>query len=250
MKAFVIGIESELRSYQSAINVIKQLTEFGINAEFFSGIPGDVAVSKSIKDEKVPYPYSIKSDLLTADDLKSWIKPELYEEFINSHFYQIYARRALDEKSIGKISMPGVIGCFYSHLLLWMKCVELNEPIMIFEDDVLFYRTYIPVEWHDILILSIGKSTPETEPWRTYLENPKGTPAAVLWNNSSMPGTSGYAIKPHAASALIKTYRNYYCPSDNAIHQFICKIECHNYLMGRHKHNNEGNISLTRKKDW
>tara|TARA_R100000742_G_C4279628_1_gene104823 strand:- start:1100 stop:2980 length:1881 start_codon:yes stop_codon:yes gene_type:complete len=29
----------------------------------------------------------------------------------------------------------GEIGCFLSHYSLWMKCVELDEPIMIFEDD-------------------------------------------------------------------------------------------------------------------
>lgn len=250
MEAFVIGLESKPLSYQGAMDVVEQLNQFGVQAEFFSGITGDVAVEKAAKDHKSPYPFSIKSDLLTNEDLKQWIKPELYNDFINSHFHQIYGRRFLDKKSLGKVSMPGVIGCFYSHLLLWMKCVELNQPIMIFEDDVKFYRGYEPVEWTDVLILSIGKSAPEVDPWKTYLENPSGTPKAVAWPNSSMPGTSGYAIKPHAASALIKAYRNYYCPSDNAIHQFICKIECHNYLMGRHKNDDEGNVSLTRKKDW
>ena len=30
---------------------------------------------------------------------------------------------------------PGVLGCFLSHYTLWNKCIELNEPIGIFEQD-------------------------------------------------------------------------------------------------------------------
>jgi hypothetical protein len=34
-----------------------------------------------------------------------------------------------------KMLRPGVLGCFYSHYRLWQKCIDLNEPIFIFEDD-------------------------------------------------------------------------------------------------------------------
>jgi glycosyl transferase family 25 len=30
---------------------------------------------------------------------------------------------------------PGELGCYISHLLAWEKCVELNEPIVVLEDD-------------------------------------------------------------------------------------------------------------------
>ena len=29
----------------------------------------------------------------------------------------------------------GVIGCFLSHYTLWLKCIKLNEPLIIFEQD-------------------------------------------------------------------------------------------------------------------
>src|SRR5690606_20363344 len=35
----------------------------------------------------------------------------------------------------GRPSMPGEAGCYSSHFLAWQKSVELNEPIIIFEDD-------------------------------------------------------------------------------------------------------------------
>ena len=30
---------------------------------------------------------------------------------------------------------PGEVGCFASHRSMWQKCVDLDEPIMIMEDD-------------------------------------------------------------------------------------------------------------------
>lgn len=250
MKAFVIGLKDNPTSWQGAQNVVNQLKDFGHDAEFFEGIPGDLAVEMTNKDGRQPYPYSIKSHELRDEELREWIVSDRYEEFLERHSYRIIQRRKLEGSDLNKVSMPGVIGCFYSHLMLWKKCVELQEPIMIFEDDVKFYRNFETVSWKDVLILSVGKSAPHRDPYQSYLECPSGTPQAVEWPNSSMPGTSGYAIKPHAASGLIKFYRNYYCPSDNAIHQFICKIECHTYLMGRHLEESEGNVSLTRTKVW
>ena len=36
------------------------------------------------------------------------------------------------------ISNTGEIGCYLSHVELWKKCVELNEPIAVIEDDMKF----------------------------------------------------------------------------------------------------------------
>ena len=249
MKAFVIGLSKIEKSYTSAMQVVNQLTEYGHTTEFFDGVPGDQAVERALKEKRQPYPYSIKSSPVTAAELKNWIKPELYDEFLERHFWKIIQRYPLGSK-IDKVSLPGVIGCFYSHHELWRKCIDLQEPIMIFEDDIIFYRNYEPVEWKDVLILGLGKTTYLNEPYKTYLENPTGVPTAVQYVNSSMPGTCGYAITPNAASNLIKFYRNYYCPSDNAIHRFVSNIECHTYLMGRHRSVEEGNVSYTRTNEW
>lgn len=32
--------------------------------------------------------------------------------------------------------MRGELGCYASHYLMWQKCVEINEPIIILEDDI------------------------------------------------------------------------------------------------------------------
>jgi GR25 family glycosyltransferase involved in LPS biosynthesis len=249
MKAFVIRLSNIESSRTSAQGVATQLKEYGHDVEFFEGIPGDQAVKRLEREQRRCWPYSIKSSKLTDTDLERYIVPELWQEFQADHFYKIYQRNPVGSDAI-KYARPGVLGCFYSHLDLWQKCRDLDEPIMIFEDDVKFYRNWQPVDWRDVLILSLGKTAFLEEPWKTYLENPTGTPQPMPYTNYSMPGTSGYAIKPKVAQKLIKTYRGHYIASDNAINASVCEIEIHNHLMGRNTTEDEGNVSLVSTKVW
>ena len=36
----------------------------------------------------------------------------------------------------GKPLTPGAVGCYASHYIAWQRCVALNEPVVIMEDDV------------------------------------------------------------------------------------------------------------------
>ena len=250
MKAFVIYLPDRPHSVASSHQMLNQLHGFGVDVELFEGTPGDRAVALANKAQKTLYPYSIKNRVLDDHDIEQLIRPELYEEFKRKHHYKIIERQLIGENDKGKLSRPGVIGCFYSHYNLWSKCVELNEPIMIFEDDVKFFRGYVPVEFDGVLILSLGKSSYLSEPQKTYLENPSGPAIARKWQNFSMPGASGYAIKPDAALALTKFYRPYWYPADNAINQFVVPLQISTYLMGRNTLPEEGNVSMTKAKDW
>jgi GR25 family glycosyltransferase involved in LPS biosynthesis len=249
MKAFIIYLPQKPHSVEHSTNMYNQLKQWNIDVTLFEGIDGGTAMEKIKKDARVLYPYSIKSNIISEKELRDYLKPEIADSFIENHWFNIRKKVPVG-KGEGKMSMPGVIGCFYSHLLLWLKCVELNEPIMIFEDDVKFYRDWTPIDWKDVLILSLGKTAFLNPPYDLYLNAPSKHPQPQPWPNVSMPGTSGYAIKPEAASALIKFYRGYFYPSDNAINQNIVTIEIHNYLMGRHLLEDEGNISMTRTKLW
>ena len=250
MKAFIIYLPAREHSVQHSAYMLKTLKSYGLDAYLHEGIPGDVAVKLAAKSKKTLYPYSIKNRAIDDADLKRLIRPELYEEFKRRYHYNIVERQVIGENHVGKLSRPGVVGCFYSHYSLWEKCVQLNEPIMIFEDDVKFYRGWNPVAFDGVLILSLGKSSFLSEPNKTYLENPTGVPRAVLWKNFSMPGASGYALTPNAALGLIKFYRPYWYPADNAINQYISPMYIHNYIMGRNTLPEEGNVSMTKSKDW
>jgi hypothetical protein len=250
MKAFVIYLPAREHSVQHSAYMLDTLKSYGLDAYLHEGIPGDVAVKLAAKSKKTLYPYSIKNCPITDAGLKRLIRPELYKEFKERYHYNIVERQLIGENHIGKLSRPGVVGCFYSHYSLWEKCVQLNEPIMIFEDDVKFYRGWNPVSFDGVLILSLGKSSFLSEPNKTYLENPTGVPRAMPWKNFSMPGASGYALTPDAALGLIKFYRPYWYPADNAINQYISPMYIHNYIMGRNTLPEEGNVSMTKSKDW
>lgn len=39
----------------------------------------------------------------------------------------------------GKSLTPGQLGCYASHYRLWQRCIALNEPVLILEDDAYLY---------------------------------------------------------------------------------------------------------------
>lgn len=250
MKAYIIYLPSRPHSVAHANSMLRTLESFGIDAELFEGMDGDTAVAQAQQSKRVLYPYSMKNRELTRDQVQKFIRPSMWERFQEQHHFKIVERRPIAGSELDKLNLPGVIGCFYSHFLLWQRCHSLQEPIMIFEDDVKFFRGYEPVGFRGVLILSLGKSSFLNKPYQSYLESPTGLPCAQPWRNFSMPGASGYAITPGAALGLLKHYRGYYYPADNAINQFVCDIQIHNYIMGRNTLPEEGNISMTKSKDW
>ena len=222
MKSFIIHLSKIESSLKTALAMKTVLDSYGMENELFEGSYGNETLNRYQQMNRRYHPWNFKGGPTQI----------ISDEYRDS------------QKS------PGEIGCFDSHFRLWEKCVELNEPILIFEDDVKFYRGWIPIDWDDILVLSLGKQSFYGEPWKTYLENPSGNPQPMSWRNFSMPGASGYAIKPHAAKGLVKFYKQYFYPADNAINQFLCQIQIHNYIMGRNTLPEEGNISMTRSKGW
>ncbi|WP_413113973.1 glycosyltransferase family 25 protein [Thaumasiovibrio sp. DFM-14] len=69
---------------------------------------------------------NLDTNKLLAVNAKSSIKHPLMDRYREDSFYKLNGRHAV----------LGEIGCYCSHYLAWEKCVELNEPIIIFEDDV------------------------------------------------------------------------------------------------------------------
>ena len=81
---------------------------------------------------------------------------------------------------------PGVIGCFLSHYSLWQRCIELNETIAIFEEDVVFVDSLPTEDFVDVLKLRQG----------TRAKN-------IVLTGQWWVGADCYLIKPHAARKII-----------------------------------------------
>jgi glycosyl transferase family 25 len=176
MKSFIIHLSKIESSLTTALNLKKQLEDFNMPVELFEGTYGNDAVKMMIEEERKIHHLGIKGPINSADE------------------------------HINKMMTPGVKGCFYSHYSLWKKCVELDEPIIIWEDDIVLKRPFIETDWVDVLVVALGHPTKSVR-YLHFLESPEGIPKAETYFNSSMPGCCGYAIKPHAARKLIDIYK-------------------------------------------
>ena len=112
---------------------------------------------------------------------------------------------------------PGEKGCYASHYLLWEKCIELNEPIVILEDDFLPTQYFMSIlsmltdlhDKYDYLRLEpqIGDAT--------ALEFLDGI-QILLWHNN-VRSTTGYSISPRGAMLLLNSSKKWLCSVDNFI---------------------------------
>lgn len=221
MKSFIIHLSKIEASKTTALALKAKLEEFNMPVELFEGTYGNDAVEMMKAEGREVHHWGIKGPGVPMD---------------------------ANHSSFEKIIRPGVKGCFYSHYRLWQKCVELNEPIIIWEDDIVLTRPFIPVVWDEVLVLALGHQTKSSK-YMHLLENPNGTPSAIEYLQASMPGCCGYAIKPDAAQKLLNEFHNSYLPADNAINQYIVNIEIHNYIMGIALVKKDGKKSLTTNTD-
>lgn len=219
MKNFIICLSKVPASLKTATNLKKQLLEFGADVEFFEGTYGNDAIGMMEVEGRTIHPLGIKG------------------------------RIAPDNHHVQKMMTPGVKGCFYSHYRLWQKCVELDEPITIWEDDIVLSRSYQPIEWSDVLILALGHQQ-KSPKYMHLLTSPEGEFRPEAYRQTSMPGCCGYAIKPHAAKKLLDVYTKTYLPADNAINIHHVKIEIHSHVMGIALVKKDGKRSLTRTDFW
>lgn len=222
MNSYIICLSKIPASLETATNLKNQLKSYYMSAELFEGTYGNDAVKIFEEEGRAIHPFGIKGPNAPAPT---------------------------ELESVSKVELPGVKGCFYSHYRLWQKCVDVNEPIIIWEDDIVLVRPYRPIYWKDVLVLSLGHPT-KSDRYKHYLESPSGDAAAQEYDRSSMPGCCGYAIKPHAAKKLIDTYSKTYLPADNAINQYHVTIQIHNYIMGTALTKKDGKKSLTRTTFW
>ena len=87
-----------------------------------------------------------------------------------------------------------VAACFASHYLLWEKCVELNEPILILEHDAIF-KTNIPDIDFDMCV-NFGRPS-YIRPNKIVYDEPKE--GLDIVNQVNFLGHHAYAMKPKAA---------------------------------------------------
>lgn len=202
MKAFVITLLDNPSSVNLSSNCIKSLIENEYDSQIFGAHCGTESIDYlsqyqvfPISDSSIPH-------------------------------YALYAKWT---------SVLGTIGCFASHFNLWLKCTELNEPIIIMEHDAIILKRWENPEWKDVLHLDWEGSIRRRgmrngfDHYAPVVENSvfrmgfePGEASGVI----SMNCNYAYAIKPTAAIKLIEDAKsNGWFAADRFIREPLVNIE-------------------------
>ena len=118
--------------------------------------------------------------------------------------------------NMGRAHAIGEVGCYASHYLIWQKCVELNEPILVFEDHVdidadTFRNTLTIAKQH---IEQCGYIRLQNSKNRLNYPVCKYEKQNLVKYLKVPQGTAGYALSPTAAKAFIKHSQTFRHPVD------------------------------------
>lgn len=142
-----------------------------------------------------------------------------------------------DAKCRTMMQLPGVRGCFLSHWSLWNLCVDLDQPIGIFEHDIEFVGPPPDnVEFDHVFKLEgflRKKSRPAGE-WyegaRAYILQPQGARKLVSWVTANGALPADVAIGLDVVDIVLDqgqriTQHALYGKTDKREHSFTWNLE-------------------------
>lgn len=114
-----------------------------------------------------------------------------------------------DEKSFivhrRRKAAPGELGCYVSHLLAWEKCVELNEPIVVMEDDFELTADFeAGVAYLDKLAGKVAFVRLEPLEKQFFLTSRKDPDFTLVKQLNVGMCATGYVITPQGAQKLLE----------------------------------------------
>lgn len=160
-----VYVISLVRSKYRRQRITEQMASYGIEFEFFDAVDG-----------------KLENPLFTDYDYKKclWL-------------------------TSGKMPTRGEIGCYGSHYLLWLRCVSLNQPIVVLEDDVILsesFKDIIKRIREDVEQCGFVRLEPVVRGRLHTVIDKDEYKISLMEDNFG--GARGYAISPSSASKLIK----------------------------------------------
>jgi GR25 family glycosyltransferase involved in LPS biosynthesis len=192
MRAFVICLQNHKYSNQVADRCIASAKKVGVHVEKFFGVDKEDA-----------------EQVMNAHNLVwTWANKNTAEAVCPKTKLKQHPYRTRDFRT--------KIGCSMSHFLLWKKCIELNEPILILEHDSVFLRALPSFEFKGICqINDPANATRRGGQW-SHSMSKRGKTGVFekTWVTTEqerdvpdgLAGNSAYVIKPWAAQELVDKY--------------------------------------------
>lgn len=167
MKAFVITILDNKKSQAAADKCIASAKRFHIAVEKFK------AITPADDPEKIAASIGLRTNMFK----------DVYSRYLNS------------------------LSAFLSHYHLWKHCIELNEPIIIFEHDA-FVVDELPIYKPFDKLMSIGK------PSYGKFNNGEILGVNKLFSKQYLPGAHAYMLKPEGAKEIVDCAPAWARPTD------------------------------------
>ncbi len=110
---------------------------------------------------------------------------------------------------------PGELGCYVSHLLAWERCIALNEPVVVLEDDFELTPDFEGgVEYVGQFADRVSFVRLEPLEKHTVLTSSKGSRFSLVKQLDVGMCMTGYVITPHGAKRLLEHARTIRAPID------------------------------------
>ena len=186
MRAFVITLEDHKYSEANAARCIESAAGFGLTVEKFQAVDEDQAF-------QVMMAYGLRW---------TWANGN------TSH--SACPITGLAQHPYGELAPK--IGCSMSHYLLWQKCVDLQEPLLILEHDAVFLRALPEIEFKGICMINDpAGATHRGDWWSDHMtRRGPGVFSKTMVMSGKRPdglaGNSAYLIKPYAAQELVAAF--------------------------------------------
>jgi glycosyl transferase, family 25 len=115
---------------------------------------------------------------------------------------------------------PGELGCYVSHLLAWEKCVALNMPVIVLEDDFELTEGFVDgLQFVEKFTDAVGFIRLEPVESNFFLHTCKGEKFSLIKQIKVGMCLTGYVINPRTAKALLETGKEICAPIDLYIRQ-------------------------------
>lgn len=125
------------------------------------------------------------------------ITPDQWQDILPDNGNRMF--HIMDREAGAEFGRPNNIGAaFTSHYLLWKKCVELGEPILILEHDAIFVDNIPDVEFDKCI--NFGRPS-YIRPFAMSYKEPKD--GVHLLDQANFLGHHAYAMKPEAAEIFV-----------------------------------------------
>lgn len=109
----------------------------------------------------------------------------------------------------GKVLSLGEKACFASHFALWEECKKSNQPILVFEDDVIFSDNF------EQIISNLDEKLGFVRMMSYFKKASFFIGSGIEQTFEDICGTQGYFLTPKAASLFLKKAKIWFCPVDN-----------------------------------